>query len=578
MLTTIELLRFSKAIEFLYAGMDITKIPTTQYRLVPVNGELVEPASTTFCFGFDSEVKELLKQQLDYIYREGALISRVSDKYIADNKITPALTVTKDILFNTLRTLKQAGIEEYKDVDETIFNPKLLEELEEIRKTWDYTKTYNCDIKNKLKISDTDLEFKALVTLADYPNELPERMYNAYKTPRKFILKSFKDFEVSDNRIIIPLSGYDKHNIKQYLKGKDISGEHIENLLKMNAIVISKNPLDYFYCSYGNAFQSCYALNSTYKGWYGYMPFSIADESFIIYGTTGGIVKTGIISGSKFHQPQMFWRAWGYADEDGNLLVDKKYRQKNLQNDSLIEACCKFLTDTFGVICDRHSSDTRALWNEGSGLAEIWETYDLNFYSDSLCLDEGIVEFCYSAGDRGSCHGHVPNWQKSFEHFIKYTSTVNSISKSLDITKPCEVIDGVLLNPKHCPITNLIIPIEQETHYFAKYLKEPVKHCAVLTYVNGTVFTDASTYKGNNPDNDRVRIVVCTDANKYSREFAGGKLYTANYFSSSCFGSVSIKTLKEHIKGNIKDSGFDAIILRIIEDDKLTVQVFKKGK
>ena len=131
------------------------------------------------------------------------------------------------------------------------------------------------------------------------------------------------------------------------------------------------------------------------------------------------------------------------------------------------------------------------------------------------------------------------------------------------------------MNPHLCPITNLYIPISEKQHYFAKYLKEPVKNCCILTYINGTVFTDASTYLNKNTSDGCLHIAT----NKgYTREWHAGNLYTADYTTSSTDDVISLKTLKEFLKGNIKDSGFDAIILRIVEEDRVTVQVFKKGK
>ena len=575
MLQDIELKRLGKAIEFLYAGMDITKITAEQYSLVPSNGSLAEAGATTFCITFDNDVKEFLQLINPHLYRKGRSYSNVSDKYLADEHITSSISVSKEILFSTMKVLKETGIDTYDKVDETVFNTELLKELEEIRKSWDYTKAFDCEIKNKLKIADTELEFKALVALADYPKKLPVKMYNAYMSQRNFVLKSFKDFEVTDNRIIIPLSKADKYDLKAYLKLKEVNSETIDSLLNMEAIVISKNPLDYFYCSYGNSFQSCYALNSSYKGWYGYLPFCIADESFIVYGTSGKVVKTGIISGTKFHQPQMFWRTWGYADENGNLLIDKKYRGSDKYYDYLVEYCCKFLTDNFDVICDSHGADKRVLWNDGAGIGAIWDEYDLRFYSDSLSIYDGVVSFQYGKGERGDSNGYTPKWMRNFTSFTKYSSTIISISKDLDLSKTIKAVNGVLINPHLCPITNLCIPLSEKQHYFAKYLKEPVKNCCILTYINGTVFTDASSYPTkNSPDG---RLLVATN-NEYNREWYAGNLFIANYTSRSSGDAISLKTLKEFLKGNIKDSGFDAIILRIVEEDRVTVQVFKKGK
>ena len=192
MLQDIELKRLGKAIEFLYAGMDITKITAEQYSLVPSNGSLAGAGATDFCITFDKDTQEFLQLTNPHLYRKGRSYSNVSDKYLADEHITSSITVSKEILFSTMKVLKETGIDSYDKVDEIVFNPELLKELEEIRKSWDYTKALDCEIKNKLKIKDTELEFKALEALADYPQELPVVMYNAYMSQRNFVLKSLK--------------------------------------------------------------------------------------------------------------------------------------------------------------------------------------------------------------------------------------------------------------------------------------------------------------------------------------------------------------------------------------------------
>lgn len=88
------------------------------------------------------------------------------------------------------------------------------------------------------------------------------------------------------------------------------------------------------------------------SAWYGYMPNVITDESFIMYVTSGAVNKTSVISGTKFHNPQMFLRTWAYADNKGDLLIDKKYRGNGTGTTAMIEFICQWLEDKFGAHCD----------------------------------------------------------------------------------------------------------------------------------------------------------------------------------------------------------------------------------
>ena len=58
-------------------------------------------------------------------------------------------------------------------------------------------------------------EFNVLLALADYPEALRDRLYEYYYAKHDFILTNFKDFEVVDNRIIIPLSEKDIYDFKK---------------------------------------------------------------------------------------------------------------------------------------------------------------------------------------------------------------------------------------------------------------------------------------------------------------------------------------------------------------------------
>lgn len=554
-----EMLRAFRAAELLYKNVDVSKMSKEDLRKDMIG---------TFCIGIDDKLKDFLSLLNSFIVRVDGLYSQNTDKELKKNKTAIDMSLSYDNFIDVLRFLKAAGIDSYVSLDEELFDPDFEKKMKDIEASHDYTKTYNCALKD---LNPLD-ELKVLLALCQYPKDLGQKIYDYASKPQEFYLKDFKDFEVVNNRIIIPLSDVDKYKIKKLLKANGFS-EGLEEVLSMNALVISKNPVDYFYCSYGNAFQSCFSLNSSMSCWYGYVPFVMADESYIIYGTTGEVMKTGIIRGKKFHSPQMLWRAWGYADKDGHLLVDKKYRKADSKYNYLIKACCEFLSSKFNCICDgpNRGDEERTLYNGGKGLFNIWSEYGLKFYADSLRRKTSKVYFYYGCGCNEDTK-YTPDWKNNFGTFIDWAQSVTSVG-SIDLSKKNIVNDGVLFTPKACPITSLPIDESMDKHPYAKYFTKPVQSLAVLTYINGTVFTDYTTEEGGNERLDYLKI--CTRSS-ITRTFYQGTLWAGPYNTNGNANRlISLKSLKELLKGNVKSFGYDAIFLRAIENDKVTCQVFR---
>lgn len=565
MLDKTEMMRTFRALEMLYKGQDISKVSLI---------DSIADDTDTFCMQFEDKAKDFAELHNPFVYRNGKQMYLKSQSSINDEDIDVAFTVTYDMLIATMNTLRKLQLCVFSSVDEDIFDPTIAERMKAIDDSWEYTKAYDCDIKNKLKIIDTDTELKTMLALCQYPEGLAPKIYDSYKQTREFVLKDFKDFEVVDNRIIIPLSEADKYRMRKYFKGDNVD----DRVLSMNALVISKNPVDYFFCSYGNSFQSCFALNSDMYCWYGYLPYVTTDESFIVYATTGEVMKTAVISGQKFHNPQMLWRAWGYATEDGSLCIDKKYRGREKGIDKLIEFCCEWMTDKFNVICDRRGdAPTRTLYNKGRGIWDIWEEYGLRFYSDSLrkkdatqAYDEEVL-FTYNNGMSITTE-YTPDWKKSFVKFTDWASTASSIDPSLVLDKPCDIVNGVVTNINICPITKLKIPNGVKQHAYAKYFDTPLQQLAVLTYDKGCVRCDVAT---KDFILDSIQIKPSINVGNGNSGFNGGTLYCYGK-STGVRGIIALKSLKEHIKGCINLTPYSAILLKIIEDDKITCQVFKK--
>ena len=74
-----------------------------------------------------------------------------------------------------------------------------------------------------------------------------------------------------------------------------------------------------------------------------------------------------------------------------------------------------------------------------------------------------------------------------------------------------------------------------------------------------------------------IGIYVGKDKTLY-HGFFSGCLWVTGYDSaeSSVSKNLTLKSLKEYIKGHIKDTPYDVILLRIIEKDSMKFQQFRR--
>jgi hypothetical protein len=555
-----ELMRIFKGLECLAKGIDFSDRTLEGFITLQFTDE-------KFVIEFDDESKETLKLSHKYVVRDDCNYYFYTDKQLETDSLQVNTVVNRVSVLGTIKLMKELNYIGAPEFEEEDLDPEFADKMQKIADEWDYKQGFDCEIKDKLKISDTDLELRALLAMCQYPEGLAKKMYDAAIGERAFVLKAFKDFPIHDNRIYIPLSKADKWKMKKHLKEHGHGG-YVSQIEQMNAIVISKNLIDYFYCSYGNSFQSCFALNSPHRYWYGYLPFNMAPESFIIYGTTGEVHKTTVISGNKFHCPDMRFRCWAYADKEERLLLDKRYYNVGECNSYIVDWCINFLKDKFGA---RDSVNTW-LYKNGEGIVNIHNEYTLSFFSDSLNLSDVGVMYNYACGDRHVPGTHNIPWAEQWSSLISLANSITTISPTLDLGKKIEIVNGSLINPKKCPITNLYINADEEQHKYAKYFSKPSTNTAVCTYVGGYVFLDEMSSNKSFGGNTCQSIVIGACYNSD----LGDTLFIGPYKGNACRGPKPVKIFKDHIKGHIKDTDIDAILLRVVEDDKVTMQVFKK--
>lgn len=554
------------AAEAMLKGADISRFTRKDL------SKFFEDNKDTYNVLVDDTVKNMFKLSSHQVYREGKIIyAHKEDK----EDFIPNLTLDVDKVKEIMHALWEFNIESFFDFKEEDFIKDYKKIIEDIDKDFDFS----LPMKEELTRDKTDEALKIFLALFDYPNNYSKILYDDSKIDKVFHLNKAKDFEIVDNRLYVPIK---PSILKKISKVLSSNGFSIPNsFCNIKAFVISKNIYDYFWASYGNEFQSCFSLNSEYGYLYGYVPFAAAAESFICYATTGGVNKIPIISGKQFKCPNMLFRCWGYADNEGNLLVDKKYHNHTCSNDAFVSAFFDVLKPYLDIVNDSESSIDRYLYNDAADIKKIFDDVAGKFYADSLKFEEDKIWFKYGCGSTGVGLNKVP-WASTHKKFLDYASTITSVSTTLTLDKRCAVVNGVLMNPKVCSVTGFSIPEEEDKSPFAKFFTVDCVSSAMISYLNGQVFLDELSDNISECFTNTLRI-----KKRYSREddrrgFCEGILKILPYDSIPARENkgIALKTLKEMLKGHIDNTNLDGILLRYFEGHEVKYQFYKhkKGK
>ena len=314
-------------------------------------------------------------------------------------------------------------------------------------------------------------------------------------------------------------------------------------------IVVSKNTFDYFFCSYGNTFQSCFALNSSHKGYQGFIPYSIIPGQYMIFVSDGNDYKQSIISGEKWYIPRMFVRCWGWLSDEGSILIDKPYADDTNRNIWLGFRCSDFLKKVFGKDC---ASDEKFALEYGVELFDMYKKYNYHSYYDSLLFDASEIEdvesfeFQYNSGLK-SFLGLTRGKNTCLSSVLKQIKSIDD-NISLEYEVYFDTLQCRLYNCKRCPITGLCISTKEEQSIYAKYFKEPIGHLLVITYCDGFYKQDASSYPV-----DFIPYDFCSE------------LFNATF--------TPLNTFKESIRKINKN-----VLLRVIDGKQVTFIKYKEEK
>lgn len=565
---TKDLFLIHKACDFMFHGYDISSLKTyddfKQYyskaskQLISVNNDNVDD----FTIEMPEDVQSVLDLPDKYFLRHGREFitgdaEAIKEEYGID--VAPDTVLTKDAIVGVIQLLYKNGVSSFEGVDKLILDPDFKSKMETIDATFDYKNPPHCQLMDDLANNKIEKPFNVMCAIAEFDKELTADLIQYFKNPlQSFEGTPLSDFKVIDNRVYIPLSEADQYRYQQALKSSGRTLDDVDNSLKY--IVISKNPYDYFYCSYGSEFQSCFALNSNHGGWYGMFQFATHPSSFIIYGSNGKSASTAIINGEKYKQPYMLWRTWGWLLKDGSIGIDKVYSNRSY----IFNWCKDFLVGKFGFYADGESKEIK----DGAGLKRRFNKYTMRFYPDSTYnyKSSSALRFHRDGGTKDFI-GQSPSWIGQYSHFIHKAQQISSVSETFSALKDSAVVDGMLMNPKVCPITHRFIDDSKETHPYAKYFKQPVDKFLVLTWDNGYI-------RGED-------IQYCDDVfaiGGYNQEIAcsGNELRVPSVTASTRKSVLPLAKVKEFIKRRISSSDVDAVLLRVIEYDRMQVIKYMK--
>ena len=470
-------------------------------------------------------------------------------------EVCDKIVVSADIIKQTMTFLKGCGVCSFNDIDRLSYDSDYASELAAMDADYDCTKVPEQFIKD-LNRDNTRKEFRTLAALGfngcKHSDELLPKLQEAFENDADFseLPEELKKFKIVDNRLFIPLK-------KSWVARKPDNLETIDDSLYF---VLSKNLYDFFYCSYGSSFQSCYALNSSHGGWQGATINGLHKSCYMLYITKAEGQKTSLTSeGRKYPSPYLLMRAWCWLCEDGKLHIDKVYAleyQKRSYNDFLRASL--LTTESFSrddsVIKDKDSFES------------LQQNYRGFWYPDSLKLDG---RYLYASGYKNFRGDHSRS--NFLDYWLRY---VTDVQDDLDLTKSVKFEDGKLYNPKICPITGLEIPSSEDVSEYAKHFKQPITGgLAVLTYIDGYLRVNALSNSFHS-DADLTNYVLATPDMTIDKCGLGTVI-------TSCFQQLSTNCdkLKQNLKSDLNTGiGYEFILLRVVNDSQVTWIKLRKDK
>ena len=570
MLTDNELMVTFKAIELMSYGIDISdydldKIKST---FVKKDGGIISICNSNVP-NWIAKLTEDAKDSLDifsnYIIREHRTYR---SKNSLEEDLKENTVVNAEILLQTIRILYNNKVLNFYSIPPELLDEELMQRINDDRVNFNRKEHQPEEFIKGLSKDSVETPFKVLTTViyGKCEKEIVKMVADAYKKDIKhFDIAGYEDFPVIDNRLFIPISESDMFDLMKELKTQGIN-QLPEEWRGLKYVVISKNPYDYYFASYGSMIQSCYSLNSSHLGLFGVVPMSDIDGHYIVYGTKDKPYQFNLFADGmgKINVPYMYFRAWGYTEEGSKeFLMDKLYKRSDGISERIVNALkiTVFRNMKLNKSFDNYAHE---VYN-GDALRKYHREADLRFYPDSLRRTDDGFDFRYDRGDK-SFIGNIC-WQDLNQQWCDPAQVMKTISKiddGLSIDKPFVITDGCFTNLKLCPVTSLPITSKESKHRYAKYYNSHVDNTAVLTYIDGSVAVTDLTKKCVTGS-----LRVTEETNQLSTLDYLTKLYSKPM-------TISLQGLKNKLKSSVEGSCYDVILLRVVEGDKVEFIKYKK--
>lgn len=557
-----DMISVMKAVEFLHHGVDITQLDKLDYFYNSKTKKLQEKITDNvedFVMGFDKSAKDFMEWVLgDYLVRNKRTVSTVSaDGLTDDEKAHIGCVLNLETLKQVMTILKRKGWASFSGYKPETYDDEYLEHIEQLKKEWDRFNPAGAKaMVEALSHDEIEPNFHALLTMSSYPEALANKIITTFNS--EFEWQGHRSI---DGRIYIAVAEWEKQALKE-----NVSAGYLKPIDDIKYIVISRNPYDYYFCSYGSNIQSCFSMNSTNFGWYGVVALSAARGNCIVYGTTGKPNQINIINGKKWSVPRMLFRWWGWLDENDDIRFDKPYCGSEFSgigsNLAKFVAQTYFGKDDYTFSCEISKP---AKLKYAKDMLDIYETYHCHFYPDSIKTSD--FRF-YGKGYGNRCFVGSCPLRKDLLYLMKQITVVPATFK---YTPLHQIIDGELSALKLCPKTGLPIKSDETTSMYAKYFKDAVSKVLVLTYCDGFFKGDVGYVFQDTSSKTFVWDLEC-GVNSYRNKDV---FNVTKQFSTDI---ININTFKQMITALAKTLNIDAILVRYVEGERVSVVKYKGNK
>lgn len=569
MISVDDLKLVTQAIELLYHGVNIEEVTDFKQYYNPSTKKFqnkISPNIKPLLIHYSEECIDLFKHFYGpYMVRigpntyEAKYESRLSD----EDRARTLLEVSLDMLQAVMSTLVNMKATSFTGVSPIAYDKDFLNKLKKVRDEWDYTEVKTCPMMDTLSNKNIRQNLEVMLTMSEYPLELSNKVLEQLDSDETdFEIACLKDYKIIDHRLYIPISPADLYDMQEALGDEEMHND----LYNTKYIVISRNPYDYFFCSYGSAIQSCYSINSSHFGGYGMYTMASMKGNYLVYGTHGNGIKCNVINGKKWNVPHMFWRCWAWLGDDSKLYLDRVYCGNNCENQyyrTFDKLFSKFIGRSHSEFAKSYKTDLKY----GKDYEDWFNKYRLKVYLDSINISQRKY--------KGICNGHrefIGSNRPNID-LIGACRNITSVSPTFHITDKPYIANGVLCVMKSCPITKIPIDESQEKSYFAKFYKEPLEDLTVITFCDNCFKLNSTSLNARSlKDFKGFWIGSSRDIHTFSESRPGDIILTQDF----SVGVTSLPVFKEKIKQLIQSSNLNNILLKVVDD--ASVQYIKYRK